>query len=203
MSEWGWDSLLLGALCIFYLMYGDLPWELSALTGIILLGFWGTGGIQDSLVLHQSRREIKHIKRLFGFTFSREIYRGQEPAFLMLKTIGEYQSRIGFHWKYRAVLILRDGTFISFARPIEDPKRMQQAIAKAAHHIDVPLRIASPNEEFLPPREGHADIKSPLPTRQQNESEAFHEARYNEKMKRMMLVALALGMIAALVLTQI
>ena len=80
---------------------------------------------------------------------------------------------------------------------------MQHALVKAAYHLNVPVRIASTDEEFLPPREGFADMKSPLPTRTREESEAFHQAHYTGQMKRMMLIALSVGLLATILLTQL
>ena len=119
----------------------------------------------------------------------------------MMGTFGHVGGRRCFWWTYRPVLMLEDGTHIAFSRAHKDPMRMQRAVLKAAHHLELPVRTVPQDEEFLPPRVGIINMKTPLPTRNRVDSEDFHQDAYSEGMKRMMLVAVAIGFLLAIFFT--
>jgi hypothetical protein len=200
-QEWGEDVAWIGGLCLVYIFIGDMPWILPAVALVLILGFYGTGGIQDSLIFTDGGRRITRRVLCLGIPVSTKVYQGERSAFMMMGTFGHVGGRRCFWWTYRPVLMLEDGTHIAFSRAHKDPARMQQAVLKAAHHLGLPVRTVPQDEEFLPPRVGAINMKTPLPTRNRIDSEEFHQDAYSEGLKRMMLVAVAIGFLLAIFFT--
>jgi len=197
-QEWGEDVAWIGGLCLIYAFMGDMSLILPAVALVLVLGFYGTGGIQDSLIFTDGGRRITRRILCLGIPVSTRVYQEGRPAFLMMGTFGHVGGRRCFWWTYRPVLMLEDGTHIAFSRAHKDPARMQQAVLKAAHHLELPVRTVPQDEEFLPPRGGTVHMKTPLPTRNRIDSEDFHQNAYSEGLKRMMLVAGAIGFLLAI-----
>ena len=200
-QEWGHDVALVGGLCVAYMVLGEISVILPAMALLVALGFYGTGGVQDVLVFTDNGRRITRRVRCFGFPIKTEVFQGSAPAFMLLGTFGEVGGRRIFRWTYRPVLMLQDGTPIPFSRAMEDSVRMQKAVLKAAHYLQIPVRTAPLDEEFLPPRAGYVDMRTHLQTRSRSDSENFHQNAYMEGMKKMMLVAMAIGFSLAIFFT--
>ena len=200
-QEWGMDVAGVGALCISYMILGEVPVLYPSIALLGVLFFYGTGGIQDTLFFSEGQRRVTRRVRCCGIPIKTDIFQGSAPAFMLMGAFGEVGGRRVFRWTYRPVLILQDGTAIQFSRPREDAPRVQQAVLKAAHHLGLPVRTVPQNEEFLPPRSGFVDMKTPLLTRTEQESEAFHQEVYTGRMKGLMLIAMTGGFLLAIFFT--
>ena len=200
-QEWGEDLAWLGGLCLIYILMGDMSWVLPGVALVLILGFYGTGGIQDSLIFTDGGRRITRRVLCLGIPVSTKVYQGGRPVFMMMGTFGHVGGRRCFWWTYRPVLMLDDGRYIAFSRAQKDPVRMQRAVLKAADHLRLPVRTVPQDEEFLPPRVGTINIKTPLPTRNRVDSEDFHQNAYSQGLKRTMLVAGSIGFLLAILFT--
>ena len=202
VQPWGLETSMLAGGAILYiplnqLFYGadshlgSTPWQLPAVVLVGLGVFWGAGGLQDTLVVDAHSRSLVRTIKVCGIPVSKTTYRGSTPAFLMTATFGKFRSSSDggkFEWRYRPVLIMKDGTSIPFSKKFEEAKLVGEAVAEMAGFLDVPVRTMSASREFLPPEAGPTDMDTPLPTRGQEESEPFHKFRVRRAVVLLMVI---------------